>query len=69
MKRCIFRASGCSLSSFNKRFIFKFGGKMDMFTPCNKIEYYDIKFDTWTEVNYNQPSLDQMNFSFNAGSL
>lgn len=27
---------------------------MDLFTPCNKIEYYDIKLDTWTEVNYEQ---------------
>ena len=42
--------------------IFKFGGKIDLFTPCNKIEYYSIYkgkivftklLDEWTEVEYN----------------
>jgi hypothetical protein len=68
--RCIFRASGCSLAAFAKRYIFKFGGKTDLFTPCNKIEYYDSQHDNWNEVNYNtSSSLESFPIAYNLCSL
>mmetsp|Transcript_20066 Transcript_20066/g.2706 ORF Transcript_20066/g.2706 Transcript_20066/m.2706 type:complete len:105 (+) Transcript_20066:151-465(+) len=47
LRRSNFRASGCTLASFHDRYIFKFGGKSDIFNLSGKIEYYDSKTDEW----------------------
>lgn len=36
------KCSGCSLSTFSNRYIFKFGGNTDLFNTNNTIERYDI---------------------------
>ncbi|EAR91253.2 kelch motif protein (macronuclear) [Tetrahymena thermophila SB210] len=50
---CIYKASGSGLTVFNKKYIFKFGGKEDIVKPVNFIECYDIKKNKWDQVNFN----------------
>lgn len=40
---CLHRASGAGLTSFNKNYLYKFGGKDDLVKPVNFIECYDIQ--------------------------
>ena len=69
MKNCLFKSTGCSLAAFSKRFIFKFGGKVNLFNPCNKIEYYDCKDDTWIEVKIKESEFTINKLPFCAGSI
>jgi hypothetical protein len=44
------KCSGCSISGYNSKYIFKFGGKTDKFQPCNHIEYFIIEENVWQDV-------------------
>ncbi|EAR85568.1 kelch motif protein (macronuclear) [Tetrahymena thermophila SB210] len=47
------KCSGCSLSQFSNRFLFKFGGNTDIFTLSNTIERYDIQLNEWKIIPFN----------------
>ena len=44
---CLVASSGCVVVPFNQRYIVKVGGKINLFTPCNVIEFYDIYDNEW----------------------
>lgn len=44
---CLYKASGAGVTVFNKKYIYKFGGKDDIVKPVNYIECYDIKKNKW----------------------
>lgn len=52
IQSCLKKSSFCQLATFSKRFIFKFGGKIDILNHYNSIEYYDTKEDIWKEISF-----------------
>jgi len=48
---CHFGVSRMSVCSYEKNFIFKFGGKMKGGELCQVIELYDISKNVWSVLN------------------
>jgi hypothetical protein len=43
LQNCKIKATGCSLCKFRNSLILKIGGKKDMFTEIEQIEFYDLE--------------------------
>jgi hypothetical protein len=50
---CKVKTSGCALIAFKNRFIFKIGGKIDIFTPSTAIEAFDLTEGRWVLILLN----------------
>jgi hypothetical protein len=67
---CLVASSGCVAIPFNDKYIFKIGGKVNIFTPCNVIEVYDIYKNAWVKFfTYNLKFELKFKFSNTEGFL
>lgn len=44
-----YKCSGCCLAQGGRSLV-KIGGKVDIFTPCNYIEVYNLQSDNWVQM-------------------
>jgi hypothetical protein len=66
---CKYKTTGSAVLPYGDRFIFKIGGKIDIFTPCTAVEVYDVQKDSWSELDYQFSGAGYLRLAFNSSAV